>query len=283
LYMRNLYKLTVIIFFSMCAKAQVAPNASIVSTNSLLCTSVPVTFSALSTGNSLSYTWAVVPAKGLSSYSDLNSPTVSLTFTNASTYTIFLNVSDNSALTRITYTTITLSRSPIASFNASFSSVGFPTQLILTNYSSYGLKSYWQFNDSAEPDSSLNIVKNYTVSGSYTVTLFIEGPKGCNATSTYDFRISDSSGVTLPNIFTPNGDDINDVYRPVTRGINSLSAWVYDRQGALVCMWDQVRGAWDGYTTSGEECSEGVYFVVVEASGFDGRQYKIKSTITLMR
>lgn len=283
MYMRNLYKLTVIILFSMCAKAQVAPGASIVSTSSLLCTDAPVTFSALTTGNSLSYTWAVVPAKGLSSFSDLNSPTVSLTFTSASTHTIFLNVSDNSGHTSISYTTITLNRSPIASFNASFNSVGFPTQLILTNYSSYGLKSYWQFNDSPEPDSSVNVVKNYTTSGNYTVSLIVYGPKGCNAISTYDFRIADSSGVTLPNVFTPNGDDIDDIYRPITRGISSLSAWVYDRQGALICAWDQVRGDWDGYTTSGQECSEGVYFVVLEAFGFDGKQYKMKSTITLMR
>jgi gliding motility-associated-like protein len=109
------------------------------------------------------------------------------------------------------------------------------------------------------------------------------GVNGCNDTTSYKFRVSDSSSISLPNIFTPNGDGANDVYIPITRGISGLNAWVYNRDGVIVSNWDKPRGGWDGYSTSGEPCSDGVYYIVVNAFGFDGKVYKLKSSITLIR
>lgn len=182
----------------------------------------------------------------------------------------------------MTYTTLTLNRSAKASFNATFNSTGYPNELILTNYSSNSLKYCWKFNG-AENDSTTNVAKAYPASGNYTVTLEAFGAKGCNDTASYVFRISDSSSVELPNVFTPNDDGVNDFYRPITRGISSLNAWVYNRYGVIVCTWDKVRSGWDGHTTSGEQCADGQYFIVLEALGFDGKQHKLKGNITLIR
>ena len=282
--MRNLFKLSFIVFFSLCAKAQVPPAAQIIITSTTnFCTGVPITFSANPTSGPLSYTWAVVPLKGLTSFSDLNSPTLSLTFNNIYTYTIYLNMVNDAGVSSTSYTTVAPSRSSKSSFNASFTNAGYPTQLVLTNYSSYSTKHYWRFNDSAESDTSVNLVKSYTRGGNYTVKLVTYGSKGCNDSTEYDFHISDSSGITLPNVFTPNGDGANDVFKPVTIGIAQLSAWIYNRYGQLVCTWDKPKGSWDGHSTSGEECSDGVYFIVIEAKGFDDKDYKLKSTITLIR
>jgi len=284
LFMRNLFKVTIIALFSMCASAQVAPSASIVTSTTLFCTNVPITYSAQTTGTDLSYTWAVVPSKGLTSFTDLHSPTVTLTFTGTITYTIYLNVSDASGITSIKQTTVTPNRSAHASFNASLNSVGFPSELTLTNYSTYSLKNYWEFNnDSKQRDTSFSLQKEFSSGGSYKVFLFAYGVKGCNDSARYDFWISDSSGVTLPNVFTPNNDGANDVFIPITRGISDLRAWVYNRYGVLVCAWDKPKGGWDGHSTSGEECSDGVYFVAVDAFGFDGKIYKLKGTVTLIR
>lgn len=280
--MRNLYTLAFIILFSVCAQAQGVPVATIVPAPSFHCTDRPSTFSVSAVNDPLSYTWSVAPVKGLVSHTDLNSPTLSVTFSNASTYSVFLTVS-NSSGSSSTFTTVTVNRSARASFNASLSNAGFPNELTLTNYSAHSLKNYWTFSDAAAADSSFSTVKNYTASGSYTVSLLALGTKGCNDISTYAFRISDSSSVVLPNIFSPNGDDVNDVYRPLTRGIRVLNAWVYNRYGIIITSWNQIRGAWDGHTTSGEECAAGEYVVIVEAIGFDGREYKLKSTITLVR
>jgi gliding motility-associated-like protein len=280
--MRNLYTLFFISVFSICAKAQGVPTATIVQASTIHCTDVSSTFSASTANNPSSYSWAIAPVRGLVAYSDLNSPTLSVTFSNTTTYTVFLTVSNNAGTT-VSYTTVTVNRSAKASFNATFADAGFPNELALTNYSGHSLKNYWIFNDSAIPDSSVNTVKSYTASGSYMVKLVAIGSKGCNDTSAYAFRISDSSSVVLPNVFSPNGDDVNDAYRPITRGIRVLNAWVYNRYGIIITSWDKVRGAWDGHTTSGEECSAGEYVIIVEALGFDNKEYKLKSTITLVR
>ena len=279
--MRNIYTV-LIALFSICANAQVSSTASIVTSTTLFCTGNPITYSASSVATDLTYTWSVVPSKGLSSFTNLHSSTITLTFSGIVTYTVYLNTSDVTGLVSTSQATLAPGRSAYAAFNASLNAVGYPTQLILTNYSTYSLKHFWKFNDNTT-DTSLNLVKEYARSGNYSVSLFVEGAKGCNDVSNYDFRISDSSGITLPNVFTPNGDGSNDVYKPITRGISGLNAWVYNRYGVLVCTWDKVKGSWDGYSTSGEECSDGVYLIAINAFGFDGKIYKLKGTITLVR
>lgn len=281
--MRNLFKLSFILLLSICAKAQVNPLVSIINTSTANCTSVPYTFSANPLADPLSYTWAVVPVKGLTAYTDLNSPTLSLTFYNTITYTVYLNVANEAGLTYTAATTVSPSRSSKASFNASFFNSGYPTQLILTNYSSHSTKNYWKFSDTEIQDTSLNTVKDYSVSGNYMVRLVTIGSNGCNDSTDYTFRIADSSGVTLPNVFTPNGDGANDVFKPITSGIYELNAWIYNRYGQIVANWDKPKGSWDGHSTSGEECSDGIYVIVLEAKGFDGKDYKLKGTITLIR
>jgi gliding motility-associated-like protein len=282
--MRNFYTATLILVLSTCLKAQVAPTATIAESSTLFCTGVPVDLYAVpaNTTSSMSYTWSVFPNKGFTAIADLNTPTLNLTFTSSSAYTFSLTASNGTTVTTVSRTFF-VNRSAKASFNAKFDGVGYPTQLTLTNYSGNFLKSYWKFNDKLEPDTLFNTSREYASGGSYTVTLYATGVNNCNDSSVYTFRISDSSSVVLPNVFTPNGDDANDVYRPITTGIKSLKAWVFNRNGNLVANWDQVRGSWDGHTTSGEVCSEGTYAIVVEALGFDGREYKLKGFITLAR
>lgn len=279
--MRNLYITSLICLMSVCARAQIVPLFGIVTTSSLQCTGIPISYSAAVPPTTQSYTWSIQPVKGLVAFSDLNSPTLSVTFTTTINYTITLSVPNATGIA-VTFITVSPNRKANASFNAALTNSGFPAQLMLTNYSTNSVKSKWLFND-APVDSSDNVVKNYAASGSYSVTLLALGTLGCNDTSTYTFRISDSSSVVLPNVFSPNGDDANDLYRPITTGISLLNAWVYNRYGLLIARWDKVKGFWDGHTTTGEVCDEGQYIIILEAIGFDGKDYKLKNTITLVR
>ncbi|PBQ30784.1 hypothetical protein CNR22_03000 [Sphingobacteriaceae bacterium] len=280
LYMRKLYALFVIILVSIGASAQIAPT--IVTNSTLFCTGRTITYSASSQDANLTYTWSVLPNKGLASHTDLNAPSVNLVFSGIVTYTVFLNSTNKDGIKSTTQTTLAPGRSATASFNASLNAVGFPTELILTNYSTYSLKNVWSFSDNST-DTSSNIVRQYPRSGTYSLSLYVKGAKGCDDYSTYAFDIVDFSSLELPNIFTPNDDGVNDVFKPITRGISSLNAWVYNRYGVLVCSWDKPKIGWDGHSTSGEMCSDGVYFVVIEALGFDGKEYKMKGTVTLIR
>lgn len=63
---------------------------------------------------------------------------------------------------------------------------------------------------------------------------------------------------TLPNIFTPNGDDINDFFEPIkNRYVKSIELAVYNRWGQLVFETDKPEIKWDG-----NKLSDGVYYYV---------------------
>jgi len=89
----------------------------------------------------------------------------------------------------------------------------------------------------------------------------------------------------LPNTFTPNGDGINDVFRPfIYRNVRSIRCWIYDRWGALISESRDIERLWDG-TYRGAPAPEGTYFFVVEAE-LDTREPRIfrkAGSITLLR
>lgn len=89
------------------------------------------------------------------------------------------------------------------------------------------------------------------------------------------------SNVVLPNVFTPNFDSINDVFRPRLDEITEMSFSIFNRYGNLIFETTRVSGFWDGRTTSGDPCTDGVYFCVFTATGIDGKKYKEKTFVQL--
>lgn len=102
------------------------------------------------------------------------------------------------------------------------------------------------------------------------------------AQTTTSFDTNDSiSNIILPNVFTPNADSINDIFKPYTDEISELSFSIYNRYGNLIFETNRVNGFWDGRTTSGEPCNDGVYFCVLNATGIDGKKYKEKTFVQI--
>lgn len=67
----------------------------------------------------------------------------------------------------------------------------------------------------------------------------------------------------LPNLFTPNGDGYNDVFRPMPgwRFVKSIHFKVYNRWGQLVFQTTDPRINWNGRDmNSGEKLAPGTYY-----------------------
>lgn len=77
-----------------------------------------------------------------------------------------------------------------------------------------------------------------------------------------------ASDLRVPNIFTPNGDGVNDEFRVQYRSIAEFHCWVYNRWGRLVYQWSDPAKGWDG-TINGRPAPEGAYFYVIRARGTD--------------
>ena len=111
----------------------------------------------------------------------------------------------------------------------------------------------------------------YNSIGLKSVTLTITDPSGCTFTeSTFiDVCEPDEPVVYLPNAFSPNGDNNNDVLAITTRNINKFKMQVFNRWGQLVFETDKADKAWNGASKStGGEVQSGVYVYYIEASGF---------------
>ena len=91
----------------------------------------------------------------------------------------------------------------------------------------------------------------------------------------------------IPNVFTPNGDNTNDVWQfTLGFGNNLKSLHIYDRWG-LEILIDNIETKtmmhWDGRTTAGEACTAGVYFYTLEYSNVLDEHKKLNGYITLIR
>lgn len=256
-----------------------APTATIVVPSGIICTNQAIVLNSNTTNTPTAYSWTINPSSGVTMLGSTQA-SVGVTFSIQGVFSVSLTVS-NASGTVTTSTNVIVNNSPVAAFSASLTTVGFPNQIDLTNFSTGATNYLWSFSETPLTSTLTSLSHPYSASGSYSVTLFAMNINGCSDTSAYSFYLSDSSGITLPNIFTPNADGINDVFKPIARGISSMKVNVYTRFGNFVYGWETINGFWDGYTTSGMLCEPGTYFYVIEATGFDGKSYKLKSYLTL--
>ncbi|RMG83855.1 MAG: gliding motility-associated C-terminal domain-containing protein, partial [Bacteroidetes bacterium] len=92
-----------------------------------------------------------------------------------------------------------------------------------------------------------------------------------------------TSSFEVPNVFTPNGDGINDVFRVKTNNIVEFNCKIYNRWGLFLNELLNVGQEWDGRTFSGEKAPDGVYYYHIIAKGKDGKEYNLKGAISLIR
>lgn len=72
----------------------------------------------------------------------------------------------------------------------------------------------------------------------------------------------------VPNVLTPNGDGLNDVFALVNREFySSIEFAIYNRWGQKVYESHNQLAVWDGFNQNGEMCADGTYFFVVEIDG----------------
>lgn len=282
--MRLLYTLFMVVVFALVSKSQI-PTPSISVSPSVICTGRSVTFTSVtSTVVPSSITWSISPSNV--NYLDTSSNTAWIvSFNNVGKYVVSLTWAFGSLGVSTKTIGINVTKSATSSFNASLlNGTGFPNELILTNFSTNSTKNYWVFDTNfAVKDSSVNTSKIYSTPGNYTVSLIAVGSLGCSDSSEYKFTLTATSSMTLPNIFSPNGDGVNERYKPTTEGMATINVKIYNRLGHLLIEWDKVNGFWDGTTLSGVLCDAGDYLVIAEGTGFDGSIYSLKGHITLVR
>lgn len=114
----------------------------------------------------------------------------------------------------------------------------------------------------------------------YTVELKV-GNSTCQDSAKIDVTLN-ASFIMVPNVFTPNGDGMNDEFRVAYRSICSFHCWVFNRWQHQVYTWSDPAKGWNG-TINGRPAPESAYVYIVEATGCDGKKYKLKGMVNLLR
>ena len=134
---------------------------------------------------------------------------------------------------------------------------------------------------------------------SFSYTNDTDGISGCYFVTSIDFNgnesdssnvfcANDCDGYTLPNVFTPNGDGVNDVFRPFPfNGIQSAEIKIFNRWGKLVFETTDPAILWDGtYMGKGKNVGEGIFYYVVKVlqNTIEGAQVKeLQGDFSLIR
>jgi gliding motility-associated-like protein len=89
--------------------------------------------------------------------------------------------------------------------------------------------------------------------------------------------------VFVPTAFTPNGDGLNDLVRPIAVGIKNIEYFsIYNRWGQLVFTTSINGHGWDG-RISGKMQGSNTFVWLVKAIDYLNRPYFQKGTVTLIR
>ncbi|WP_317897389.1 gliding motility-associated C-terminal domain-containing protein [Aurantibacillus circumpalustris] len=149
------------------------------------------------------------------------------------------------------------------------------------------VNAYWNFANNTQSvtnPSDLSPSTTYSLPGIYKVMMF--ATKGtCVDSMSKTIVVDIPSVLEIPNVFTPNGDNVNDLFFVKATNLSEISIIIYDRWGNIVYDLLSTTGniAWDGKTKAGKEAADGTYLYIITAKGKDGNEYNKKGTLSLFR
>ena len=114
--------------------------------------------------------------------------------------------------------------------------------------------------------------------------LKVRSAAGCSSTDTIDVIVYKvTPGLYVPSAFTPNGDGINDVFKPVPIGMKYIKYFkVYDRRGTLMFSTTVQNNGWDGRYKGAPQDSQ-VFVWIVDGIDYQDKEIFKKGTVTLIR
>lgn len=153
----------------------------------------------------------------------------------------------------------------------------------ITNY-------FWDFGDESPTSDLLTPQHLYIEEGDYSVFLTVNNPQGCDTIYTKGVKILPVK-LKIPNVITPNGDDINDYfiitedaggsdipetlkgteyyknYKILSKYYKKTTLVIFNRQGRKILESSDYQNDWNG-----GNLKDGVYFYVLQCEGFKSNE-----------
>lgn len=185
---------------------------------------------------------------------------------------------------------ITTYPKPTLDFQTTQRFLSLPNAVFNMRNNSNSVFNQWDVIDSVD-----NIIQSSTLRepsfiintlGQYTVRLIGRNSYGCIDTlSKYNYIATQGQGfVYVPNSFSPNNNEKNERFMPSLVNVRdrNYTFRVYNRWGELLFETNDINAYWDG-NFSGEACEQDVYIWTVNGEYYNGEQFGLRGTVTLLK
>lgn len=235
----------------------------------LTCDISSVPFAALS-NTTVVYSWTEPVTGSIISGANTSSPTV----VNVGTYTVMATNPVNGCTVSAT---ASVSQATVhAAFFADPTSGIAPLPVNFTNQSTGATSYIWIFGD-GNGSTVTNPTNTFVNAGVYSTTLVaIAG--SCIDSARVTIVVEPALFIEVPNVFTPNGDRVNDVFFIRSAGVKELSFTIFNRWGKKMHEASGANASWDG-----TGATDGTYFYIMHAEGNDGQTVDKQGTVNLFR
>ena len=142
----------------------------------------------------------------------------------------------------------------------------------------------WDFGD-GNTSTDENPIHSYVSEGTYQITLTVDYAYGCSYTIAYTIIVGRGYEIEMPNAFTPNGDGVNDNFRPVYLGMKEVKLEIYDTWGGLLYVESSTTNTfvgWDG-TVDGKPIENGNYIYQLTATARNDLEIQKTGPFTLIK
>lgn len=212
------------------------------------------------------------------------------TYADTGTYVVTYVVEDFSTcnITDTAFFTFELDLAPPFSVILGFDTpppCGTDTFLVELSYIGLGQDSlFWDLGDGTQFEDSISVTYIYNSAGDYVITMtafnFLCNPGGVSIESEVKFIEYEGTESIIPNVFTPNGDGINDFLQIV--GVDETAEYnieIFNRWGVNVFQGKDALSHWDGGSNA-----EGTYFYILKYTDLcSGEEKMAKGTVTLLK
>lgn len=245
-------------------QANTTPTLVLTPSSVVICPNETATLTV--TGGSAPYSWSNSSNTG--SVVTTNGGTVTVSNTNA------CGTSSETVVVTVVNLNASISANPMSGIT--------PVSVDFTN-NSVGANTYlWNFGNGQSANTQTVSSQTYSVVGAYTVYLLITNGS-CSDIDSLTINVLNQEGtMIIPNVFTPNGDSINDIFRITGFNIVDLNCSIFDRWGLLMYSWDGIKNGWNGKVKD-KYVPDGTYFYMINAKDIDNKEIKKQGYLQLFK
>jgi len=160
-----------------------------------------------------------------------------------------------------------------------------PLQLVANTTETGNMNFSWTPPDNLNDPTIYNPVAVINTStDAFYYKVRVTNANGCYTQDSIKITVFNTKpDIFVPGAFTPNGDGMNDILKPIPVGISSLDFFrIFNRYGELIFSSNTIGTGWDG-TFKGAAQQSGTFVYVTQGKDYKGNTIFRKGTVVLIR